>query len=144
MNTTSARTVTARTPMQRVSYRFGDDVLRLLATLATEASVTDGEYLRGLIRQAAAETPHSTKKKHRRSRPPHTLQIVALHPDARLLLIRAVQLLDEVARELQSPRFFISTLEVVGVAAQLLIVQELLHKIADRQLLVAGEAGSSS
>lgn len=144
MNTTGAGTVTARSPMQRVSYRFGDDVLRLLATLATEADVSDGEYLRGLIQQAGGKTPQSTKKQRRRPRPPHALQIVALHPDERLLLIRAVQILDGIARGLQSSRFFIATLEVVGVAAQMLIVQDLLHGIADRQLLVAREAGPSS
>lgn len=144
MSTTGAGTVTARTPMQRVSHRFNGDDLRLLAALATAAGVSDGEYLRGLIRQAGAETPQFTKKKHRRPRPAHALQIVALHPDARLLLIRAVQLLNEIARGLQSPRFLSAALEVVGVAAQLLIVQDTLHGIADCQMQVARVAGASS
>lgn len=144
MSTTGAGTVRARTPMQRVSHRFDDDVLGILATLATEAGVSDSEYLRGLIRQAGGKTSHSTKKKRMRPRPPHALQIVAIHPDERLLLIRAVELLDEIARELQSPRFVTATLEVVGVAAQMLIAQDLLHRIADRQLQMAREAGPSS
>ncbi|MGI4778332.1 MAG: hypothetical protein ACRYGA_09480 [Janthinobacterium lividum] len=144
MSTMGAGAVTARTPMQRVSYRFGNDVLRLLDALATAAGVSDAEYLRRLVRQAAAGTPQSTKKKHKRPRPPHALQIVALHPDARLMLIRAVQLLDEIARELQSSRYSNATLEVVGVAAQLLIAQETLHEIADRQLQIARTGGSSS
>jgi hypothetical protein len=106
--------------------------------------VSDGEYLRGLIRQAAGETPQPTRKKHRRPRPPQALQVFALHPDARLLLIRAVQLLNEISWELQSPRFSSATLEVVGVAAQLLIAQDTLHGIADRQMQIPGKAGQSS
>ena len=144
MSKSALDAITVRTPMRRISFRFGDDVLEQLAALATTAGVSDAEYLRGLVRQAAGEIFQPARKKHKRPRPPHALQVFALHPDARLLFIRAVQLLNEISRGLQSPRFSGATLEVVSVAAQLLIVQDTLHGIADLQLQMAREAGPSS
>ena len=55
-------------PMRRVSIRFADTDIQLLATLAANADVSDGEYLRVLIRRAAGDPDTLPRRKHGQAR----------------------------------------------------------------------------
>ena len=126
-------------PMRRVSIRFADTDIQLLATLAARADVSDGEYLRVLIRRAAGDPDALPLRKHRRTRPRATAHTIALDPDTRLLLLRAGNLLNQIARALHRSRLAGSGMPLVGIAVQLLLVQDDLHQVGERQLHRAAE-----
>ena len=131
----SARTA----PMRRVSIRFADTDIQLLATLAANADVSDGEYLRVLIRRAAGDPDTLPRRKHRRAKPRAPAYTIALDPDTRLLLLRAGNLLNQIARALHRSRLAGSGMPLVGIAVQLLLVQDDLHQVGERQLHRAAE-----
>lgn len=126
-------------PMRRVSIRFADTDIQLLATLAARTDVSDGEYLRVLIRRAAGDVDALPLRKHRRAKPRAPAYTVALDPDTRLLLLRAGNLLNQIARALHRSRLAGSVIPLTGIAVQLLLVQDDLHQVGERQLQRAAE-----
>ena len=125
--------------MRRVSIRFADTDIQLLAALAARADVSDGEYLRVLIRRAAGDPDALPRRKHRRAKPRATAHTVALDPDTRLVLVRAGNLLNQIARALHRSRLAGSVISLAGIAVQLLLVQDNLHQVGERQLQRAAE-----
>ena len=126
-------------PMRRVSIRFADTDIQLLATLAANADVSDGEFLRVLIRRAAGDPDTLPRRKHRRAKPRAPAYTIALDPDTRLLLVRAGNLLNQIARALHRSRLAGSGIPLTGIAVQLLLVQDDLHQVGERQLQWAAE-----
>ncbi len=68
-----------------------------------------------------------------------TAHTIALDPDTRLLLLRAGNLLNQIARALHRSRLAGSGMPLVGIAVQLLLVQDDLHQVGERQLHRAAE-----